>query len=107
LAIIGARNLKKREAQELGLRIKKVTDEEAHEMIIPVRCFTCGGLVGDKWEEFVQRVKAGEKTSEILNSLGVNRYCCRRMLLSHVEIIDEILRFFEEAEKQKEVRNYY
>ena len=76
-------------------------------MIIPVRCFTCGGLVGDKWEEFAQRVKAGEKASEILNSLGVNRYCCRRMLLSHVEIIDEILRFFEEAEKQREVRSFY
>jgi len=29
------------------------------------------------------------------------------MLLSHVEVIDEILRFYEEAEKRKEARNYY
>ncbi|UCH71319.1 MAG: hypothetical protein JSV29_04505, partial [Candidatus Bathyarchaeota archaeon] len=31
----------------------------------------------------------------------VKRYCCRRMLLSHVEIIDEILKFYEAAEKRK------
>jgi DNA-directed RNA polymerase subunit N len=76
-------------------------------MIIPVRCFTCGKLIGDVWEEFATRVKAGEKPSEVLESLGIKRYCCRRMLLSHVEIIDEVLRFYEEAEKRKEARNYY
>jgi DNA-directed RNA polymerase subunit N len=64
-------------------------------------------LIGDKWEEFTRRVKAGENPSEILDSLGVKRYCCRRMLLSHVEILDEVLRFYEEAEKRKEARNLY
>lgn len=76
-------------------------------MIIPVRCFTCGKLIGDVWEEFGIRVKAGEKAGEVLDSLGIKRYCCRRMLLSHVEIIDEVLRFYEETEKRKEARNYY
>ena len=76
-------------------------------MIIPVRCFTCGKLIGDAWEEFAKRVKAGEKAGEVLDSLGIKRYCCRRMLLSHVEIIDEVLRFYEEAEKRREARNYY
>jgi len=70
-------------------------------IIIPVRCFSCGGLVGDKWEEFAKRVKEGEDSGKVLDSLGVKRYCCRRMLLSHVEIIDEILRFYEEASKRK------
>jgi hypothetical protein len=37
----------------------------------------------------------------------VKRYCCRRMLLSHAEILDEVLRFYEEAEKRKEARSYY
>jgi DNA-directed RNA polymerase subunit N len=59
------------------------------------------------WEDFATRVKTGEKASEVLDSLGIKRYCCRRMLLSHVEIIDEVLRFYEEAEKRKEARNYY
>lgn len=76
-------------------------------MIIPVRCFTCGRLVGDKWEDFTRRVKAGEEPGEVLDSLGIKKYCCRRMLLSHVDIIDEILRFHEVAEKRREARNYY
>jgi len=76
-------------------------------LIIPVRCFTCGKLIGDKWEEFARRVKAGEGAGEVLDSLAVKRYCCRRMLLSHVEIFDEVLRFYEEAEKRKEARSYY
>jgi len=76
-------------------------------MIIPVRCFTCGKLIGDKWEEFARRVKSGEEPGAVLDSLGIKRYCCRRMLLSHVEIIDAILRVYEEAEQRKEVRNHY
>lgn len=62
-------------------------------MMIPVRCFTCGKVVGDKWEEYDRRVKSGEKVSNVLDDLGLIRYCCRRMLISNVEIIDEILKF--------------
>jgi DNA-directed RNA polymerase subunit N len=76
-------------------------------MIIPVRCFTCGKLIGDKWEEFANRVKAGENSGDVMDSLGIRRYCCRRMMLAHVEIIDEVLRFYEEAEKRKEARNRF
>jgi len=70
-------------------------------MIIPVRCFNCGFLIGDKWEDFSMRVKEGEDPGKVLDSLGVKRYCCRRMLLSHVEVIDEILKFYEEASKRR------
>jgi len=75
-------------------------------MIIPVRCFTCGKLIGDKWEEFASRVRGGENAGDVLDSLGIKRYCCRRMLLAHVEIIDEVIRFHEEAEKRREARPY-
>ena len=74
---------------------------EVASIIIPIRCFTCGGLIGDKWEDFARRVKRGEDSGRVLDSLGVKRYCCRRMLLSHVEIIDEVLKFYEAAEKRK------
>ena len=67
-------------------------------MIIPVRCFSCGKLVGDKWEAFSKRVAAGEHPKEILDDVGVERYCCRRMLLSHVDLIDDILEFDENRE---------
>ncbi|RLE55743.1 MAG: DNA-directed RNA polymerase subunit N [Candidatus Methanomethylicota archaeon] len=64
-------------------------------MIVPVRCFTCGALIGDKYEEFIKRVKEGEDPGKVLDSLGVKRYCCRRMLLSHVELVDEVIRLHE------------
>ncbi|OGD44830.1 DNA-directed RNA polymerase subunit N [Candidatus Bathyarchaeota archaeon RBG_16_57_9] len=67
-------------------------------MIVPVRCFSCGKVIGDKWEDFNSRVEAGENPAEVLNSLGVTRYCCRRMLLSHVELVDELLKFHEQRE---------
>ncbi len=70
-------------------------------MIIPVRCFTCGNLVGDKWQEFESRVKSGEPSNRVLDELGLKRYCCRRMLLSHVEIIDEFLKYAEVASKKR------
>ncbi|KON30420.1 DNA-directed RNA polymerase subunit N [miscellaneous Crenarchaeota group-15 archaeon DG-45] len=67
-------------------------------MIIPVRCFSCGRVIGDKWEPFSRRVAGGEPPGDVLDDLDLTRYCCRRMLMSHVEIIDEILRFYEEKE---------
>ncbi|RLF24282.1 MAG: DNA-directed RNA polymerase subunit N, partial [Thermoprotei archaeon] len=36
-------------------------------MIIPVRCFTCGALIADKWEEFVRRVRRGEPPGKVLD----------------------------------------
>ena len=67
-------------------------------MMIPVRCFTCGKVIGDKWEEFSRRVKNGEDPKDVLDDLGVTRYCCRRMLLSNVEIIDEVLKYSSKKE---------
>lgn len=64
-------------------------------MIIPIRCFTCGRLVADKWEEYSRRVRQGEDPGAVLDSMGIKRYCCRRMLLSHVDIIDSVLQFAE------------
>ncbi len=62
-------------------------------MIIPIRCFTCGKVVADKFEPFKRRVKQGEDPAAVLDDLGLNRYCCRRMLLSHIDIIDSFMAF--------------
>ncbi len=63
-------------------------------MMIPVRCFSCGQVVADKWEESDKRVnKNGEDAGKVLDDLGVKRYCCRRMLVSHVDLIDEIINY--------------
>jgi DNA-directed RNA polymerase subunit N len=62
-------------------------------MIIPVRCFSCGKVIGSIYEEFKRRVDAGEEPKEVLDVLKVDRYCCRRMILSHIDLIDEVKEF--------------
>lgn len=64
--------------------------------MIPVRCFTCGKVVSNVWDEYKKRVEERKrelktndvKVGDILDGLGIERYCCRRMLLTHVELID-------------------
>src|SRR5213594_3873044 len=70
-------------------------------MIIPVRCFTCGKQIADKWETFNQRVRAGDKPQKVLDELGIRRYCCRRMLITHVELIDEFLKYPQVTAKRR------
>ena len=62
-------------------------------MIIPVRCFTCGKPIGHLYAKYRERVTNGEPSKEVLDSLALDRYCCRRMILTHVELIDEILEY--------------
>jgi DNA-directed RNA polymerase subunit N len=69
-------------------------------MIIPVRCFSCGKVIADKWEEFKAGVSRGEDPAKVLDSLGVKRYCCRRMFLTNVELIDESLKFYVHAKEE-------
>jgi len=75
-------------------------------MIIPIRCFTCGKVLADKWEYYKKEVakkqdgesvlnvnsKTIQNTTEgkVLDELGLKRYCCRRMMISHVDLINII-----------------
>jgi len=69
-------------------------------VLVPVRCFTCGNLVSDKFEEYQNKVKSGEEPAIVLDSLGIKRYCCRRMLLTTVETIQQVLPFYEAMYKR-------
>ena len=71
-------------------------------MLIPVRCFTCGNLIADKFDEYQTKLKIGENPEKVLNNLGINRYCCRRMLLTTVETIQQVIPFYESIEKRKQ-----
>lgn len=62
-------------------------------VLTPVRCFTCGTPLGHLWEEFRKRVEKGEDPEKVLDDLGVKRYCCRRMLVSHVQLIHELVHY--------------
>jgi DNA-directed RNA polymerase subunit N len=59
-------------------------------MIIPVRCFTCGKVVGSAYPEYKKRISMGEAPQQVLDDLGLERYCCRRMIISHANLIEEI-----------------
>jgi len=78
-------------------------------MIIPVRCVSCGNpWISSRWLMYLEKVKEyrrregkpenGEmeyltastvKTAEgkALDDVGVMKMCCRRMMLSHVDLI--------------------
>ena len=80
-------------------------------MIIPIRCMNCGMVLADKWlfyKEQVMRIRNAENKEDIqhiymdgksvphtaelkiLQALGLNRYCCRKHMLTHVDLIDKI-----------------
>lgn len=68
-------------------------------MIIPVRCFSCGNVIGNKWEQFsaeIDKINTDDLKNDnkpiknILDNLKLKRYCCRRMMLGHVDLIDKI-----------------
>ena len=76
-------------------------------MIIPIKCFTCGMVIADKYRYYTEEVRKrklikglevdkviyltkeyAEKTPEgdVLDELGLNKICCRRHMLTHVDI---------------------
>jgi len=57
--------------------------------MIPVRCYTCGKVISEVWDEYKERIKR-ESPAKVMDDLGIRRYCCRRMFLSHEELIDEM-----------------
>jgi DNA-directed RNA polymerase subunit N (RpoN/RPB10) len=87
-------------------------------MIIPVRCFSCGKVIGNKYETYLKKVRErklklnlpnndldqpsiinvneGEvsKTIEgkVLDELGLDttHLCCRKMLLTHIPVLSKI-----------------
>lgn len=63
------------------------------QMIIPIRCFSCGKPIAHVWDEYKERISSGENKKAILDSLGVDRYCCRAMFLGHVDLIDTVTEF--------------
>lgn len=62
-------------------------------MIIPIRCWSCGKPIAHLWEQYLEKTKKGEDKKKVLDTLGLDRYCCRAMFLGHVDIIDTAAEF--------------
>lgn len=59
--------------------------------MIPIRCFTCGKVIAQKWTKYNDHVNSGQTKSKALDNVGLKRYCCRRMFLTCVDLIDKQL----------------
>ncbi len=62
-------------------------------MLIPIRCYTCNKVVANKYETYLKFVEDGMSSKEALDKIGLHRYCCRRMILGNVELIDKVLMY--------------
>jgi len=62
-------------------------------MIIPIRCISCGKPVGGLWQRFKERTEKGENAKKVLDELGIERYCCRALFLTHVDLLKKIAQF--------------
>jgi len=79
--------------QKPGRKNRKAKDEGDGKMMVPVRCFSCGKVIGHLYEQFRKMVEQGEKAETALDELKIKRYCCRRMIFSQADLIDDIMRF--------------
>ena len=61
--------------------------------LIPVRCYSCNKVVGNKWETYQNMLQNGVEPGQALDKLGLKRYCCRRILLTHVDLFDKLLKY--------------
>lgn len=84
----------------LRLHLKKCAHSESESQIIyiflkfrkmfPVRCYTCNSVVAHKWKEYTLQKNQSAEYKNLLDEIGFKRLCCRRMFLSHVDIIDDM-----------------
>lgn len=68
-------------------------------MIIPIRCFTCNKVVANKWNEYNELRSQNMELSEIFDKLGLKRYCCKRMLLTNIDLTEIIGKYDTLPEK--------
>ncbi|MFX1275408.1 MAG: DNA-directed RNA polymerase subunit N [Promethearchaeota archaeon] len=62
-------------------------------MIIPIRCFSCGKLIAHIYKPYKEKLEKGESAEKAFEDLGIKRFCCKRMIVGHVDLIDDLLKF--------------
>ena len=62
-------------------------------MIIPIRCFSCGKLIAHVYQPYKELLEKGETSEDAFEELGIRRFCCKRMIVSQVELLEDLLKF--------------
>ncbi|KPM05637.1 coiled-coil domain-containing protein 102A-like [Sarcoptes scabiei] len=69
-------------------------------MFFPVRCWTCGKVIGHLWEEFREELNRAKICNDRIDSLlplfqklGLRRFCCHTMFLTHYQRFEESINF--------------
>ncbi|GAP84311.1 putative DNA-directed RNA polymerases I II III subunit 10 [Rosellinia necatrix] len=73
-------------------------------MIIPIRCFSCGKVTGDLWERYLKLIDGGLADGDAMDQLGLKRYCCRRMIMTHVDLIEKLLKYTPDGRNEKKLQ---
>jgi DNA-directed RNA polymerase subunit N len=73
-------------------------------MSFPVRCFTCNKVIGGYEQKYETELANGSNPKQILDNLGILRYCCRRMFLGHVNLIDQLILYSDVKDKSHETK---
>ena len=50
-------------------------------------------VIGNKYESYTKLLMDDVGPGEAMDRLGLKRYCCRRMVLTHVDLIDKLLAY--------------
>ena len=67
----------------------------------PIRCYTCGKILGNKWITIERLHKDGKSLKEIYQIIGITRYCCKRIILSSVDVFDIESQHYDELSNIK------
>ncbi|MEK6856743.1 MAG: DNA-directed RNA polymerase subunit N [Nanoarchaeota archaeon] len=62
-------------------------------MIIPIRCMGCGKPTAHLYEKYNEELKKGKSPKEVLDKIGMERYCCRSLFISHIDLLETVAKF--------------
>ncbi|MBS3064170.1 MAG: DNA-directed RNA polymerase subunit N [DPANN group archaeon] len=62
-------------------------------MIIPIRCTSCGKPVAHLWAQYKEAIASGDEPTEVMDKLGLKRYCCRALFLGHIDLLKTVARY--------------
>ena len=61
--------------------------------MLPVRCYTCNKVLGNKGATFEKMKNSGVEMKEIWEKLGLTRQCCKTIMITYVDLTDQMMQY--------------